>query len=220
MNSSGSSVIEPFAKIKVIGVGGGGTNAVNRMIEAGLAGVDFWAMNTDIQVLITSSADRTLQLGENLTKGLGAGGNPEIGRASADESKSDIKKALVGHPVEILECAENPCEPFTYNGQTSIPPNLNPVYVMVSVRSAVIRGVGTRRVFADGSRRYQRFEVNICAVDYTAGGARVSADVLWHTRRPPSTTKTASGGIGHDSGAPYAEDWEYRGLSPLAHDGC
>lgn len=131
-----------------------------------------------------------------------------------------IKKALVGHPFEILECDENPCEPFTYNGQTSIPPDLNPVYVMVSVRSAVIRGVGTRRVFADGSRRYQRFEVNICAVDYTAGGARVSADVLWHTRRPPSTTKTASGGIGHDSGAPYAEDWEYRGLSPLAHDGC
>ena len=87
---------EPFARIKVIGVGGGGTNAVNRMIEAGLSGVDFWAMNTDIQVLRTSLADRTLQLGENLTKGLGAGGNPEIGRASAEESKSDIKKALEG----------------------------------------------------------------------------------------------------------------------------
>ncbi len=87
---------ETFARIKVIGVGGGGTNAVNRMIEAGLAGVDFWAMNTDIQVLRTSAADRTLQLGENLTKGLGAGGNPEIGAASAEESKSDVKKALEG----------------------------------------------------------------------------------------------------------------------------
>jgi len=87
---------EVFAKIKVVGVGGGGTNAVNRMIEAGLTGVDFWAMNTDIQVLTTSSAEKTLQLGENLTKGLGAGGNPEIGRASAEESKSDIKKALEG----------------------------------------------------------------------------------------------------------------------------
>jgi cell division protein FtsZ len=96
MSSSGMTGAEPFARIKVIGVGGGGTNAVNRMIEAGLAGVDFWAMNTDIQVLTTSSADRTLQLGENLTKGLGAGGNPEIGRASAEESKSDIKKALEG----------------------------------------------------------------------------------------------------------------------------
>jgi cell division protein FtsZ len=89
-------VPEPFARIKVVGVGGGGTNAVNRMIEAGLAGVDFWAMNTDNQVLRTSAADHTLQLGENLTKGLGAGGNPEIGRASAEESKNEIKKALEG----------------------------------------------------------------------------------------------------------------------------
>ncbi len=93
---SNNASAEPFARIKVIGVGGGGTNAVNRMIEAGLSGVDFWAMNTDIQVLSTSSADRTLQLGENLTKGLGAGGDPEIGKASAEESKSDIKKALEG----------------------------------------------------------------------------------------------------------------------------
>jgi cell division protein FtsZ len=93
---SNQALPEPFARIKVIGVGGGGTNAVNRMIEAGLTGVDFWAMNTDIQVLTTSVAENRLQLGENLTKGLGAGGNPEIGRASADESKSDIKKALEG----------------------------------------------------------------------------------------------------------------------------
>ena len=93
MNSSAYTQQETFARIKVIGVGGGGTNAVNRMIEAGLAGVDFWAMNTDIQVLTTSAADKTLQLGENLTRGLGAGGNPEVGRASAEESKSDIKKA-------------------------------------------------------------------------------------------------------------------------------
>ena len=95
-NMTAAAGMEPFARIKVIGVGGGGTNAVNRMIEAGLTGVDFWAMNTDIQVLSTSSADRTLQLGENLTKGLGAGGDPEIGKASAEESKSDIKKALEG----------------------------------------------------------------------------------------------------------------------------
>lgn len=93
---------EPFARIKVIGVGGGGTNAVNRMIEAGLAGVDFWAMNTDIQTLRISSAKYTLQLGENLTKGLGAGGDPEIGRASAEESKSDIKKALEGADMVFI----------------------------------------------------------------------------------------------------------------------
>lgn len=82
------------ARIKVIGAGGGGTNAVNRMIEAGLNGVEFIAMNTDRQVLNVSLAPNKLQLGENLTRGLGAGGNPEIGRSAAEESKSEIKKSL------------------------------------------------------------------------------------------------------------------------------
>ena len=72
------------AHIKVIGVGGGGTNAVNRMIESGLNGVDFLAMNTDRQVLNISLAPTKMQLGENLTRGLGAGGNPEIGRSAAE----------------------------------------------------------------------------------------------------------------------------------------
>src|ERR1051325_7223851 len=82
------------ANIKVVGVGGGGTNAVNRMIESGLNGVDFIAMNTDRQVLSISLAPSKLQLGDNLTRGLGAGGNPEIGRSAAEESKSEIKKSL------------------------------------------------------------------------------------------------------------------------------
>jgi len=93
---------EPFARIKVVGCGGGGTNAVNRMIEAGLNGVEFIAMNTDIQVLDVSSADYKLQLGENLTRGLGAGGNPEVGRSAAEESKSDIKKALEGADMVFI----------------------------------------------------------------------------------------------------------------------
>ena len=92
----------PFAKIKVIGCGGGGTNAVNRMIEAGLTGVEFIAMNTDIQVLDISAADYKLQLGENLTRGLGAGGNPEVGRNAAEESKSDIKKSLEGADMVFI----------------------------------------------------------------------------------------------------------------------
>jgi cell division protein FtsZ len=92
----------PFAKIKVVGVGGGGTNAVNRMIDAGLKGVEFIAMNTDSQVLDISAADYKLQLGENLTRGLGAGGNPEVGRSSAEESKSDIKKALEGADMVFI----------------------------------------------------------------------------------------------------------------------
>jgi len=92
----------PFAKIKVIGVGGGGSNAVNRMIDAGLQGVEFIAMNTDVQVLEVSAADHKLRLGENLTRGLGAGGNPEVGRAAAEESKSDIKKALEGADMVFI----------------------------------------------------------------------------------------------------------------------
>lgn len=93
---------EVFARIKVVGVGGGGTNAVNRMIDAGLSGVEFIAMNTDIQVLDISAADYKLQLGENLTRGLGAGGNPEVGRSAAEESKSDIKKAIEGADMVFI----------------------------------------------------------------------------------------------------------------------
>ena len=85
-----------FAKIKVIGVGGAGQNAVNRMVESGVEGVEFWAFNTDIQVLQTAACDHTLQLGQRLTNGLGAGGNPEMGRQSAEESKSEIQRALDG----------------------------------------------------------------------------------------------------------------------------
>ena len=90
------------ARIKVIGVGGGGQNAVNRMIESGLSGVEFWAMNTDIQVLKTAAAENTLQIGARLTNGLGAGGDPEKGRQSADESRSDIQKVLDGTDMVFI----------------------------------------------------------------------------------------------------------------------
>lgn len=84
------------AVIKVIGVGGGGSNAVNRMLEAGIQGVEFIAMNTDVQVLDRSTAPKKVQLGGNLTRGLGAGGNPEIGKSAAEESKNEIRKVLEG----------------------------------------------------------------------------------------------------------------------------
>jgi cell division protein FtsZ len=90
------------AVIKVIGAGGGGTNAVNRMIESGLSGVEFIAMNTDRQALNVSLAPHKMQLGENLTRGLGAGGNPEIGRSAAEESKSEIKKVLEGADMVFI----------------------------------------------------------------------------------------------------------------------
>ena len=79
------------AKIKVVGVGGGGNNAVNRMIEAGVRCVDFISVNTDAQVLKLSKADVTLQIGEKLTRGLGAGANPEIGEKAAQESSDEIE---------------------------------------------------------------------------------------------------------------------------------
>jgi len=90
------------AVIKVIGVGGGGSNAVQRMIESGIKGVEFISMNTDIQVLDLSSATKKVQLGGNLTRGLGAGGNPEIGKSAAEESKNDIRKVLEGSDMVFI----------------------------------------------------------------------------------------------------------------------
>ncbi|MBC8063717.1 MAG: cell division protein FtsZ [Chlorobia bacterium] len=90
------------ATIKVVGVGGGGSNAVNRMIETGIQGVEFIAMNTDIQVLDLSGAPKKVQLGANLTRGLGAGGNPEIGKSAAEESKNEIRKALEGSDMVFV----------------------------------------------------------------------------------------------------------------------
>ena len=82
------------ADIKVIGVGGGGGNAVNRMIKAGLGGVEFWAMNTDVQVLDLSLAENKIRIGSKLTNGLGAGGNPEKGEKSAEETRDEIVNAI------------------------------------------------------------------------------------------------------------------------------
>ena len=84
------------ATIKVVGVGGGGGNVINRMIEAGLRGVEFITVNTDRQALGLSKANKKIQIGEKLTRGLGAGANPEIGKCSAEESKAEIAEALKG----------------------------------------------------------------------------------------------------------------------------
>ncbi len=84
------------ANIKVVGVGGGGGNAVNRMIKAGLSGVDFWIMNTDLQVLSYSNCKNKIQLGPKLTNGLGAGGEPQIGEKAAEEAQQEITEALEG----------------------------------------------------------------------------------------------------------------------------
>lgn len=90
------------ANIKVIGVGGGGSNAVNRMIETGIQGVEFIVMNSDIQVLDLAVSQHKVQIGTNITRGLGAGGNPEVGRSAAEESKNDIRKVLEGADMVFI----------------------------------------------------------------------------------------------------------------------
>src|SRR3954465_1143947 len=85
-----------LAVIKVIGVGGGGTNAVNRMVDAGLSGVEFLAINTDAQALLMCDPDRKMQIGTVATRGLGAGADPTVGEAAGQESRDELKDALKG----------------------------------------------------------------------------------------------------------------------------
>lgn len=94
--------VDQFASIKVIGVGGGGNNAVNRMITSGLKGVEFIAINTDKQALHMSQAEMKIQIGEKLTKGLGAGANPEIGQKAAEESKDKLAEVIKGADMVFI----------------------------------------------------------------------------------------------------------------------
>src|SRR3990167_4407721 len=99
--------IAKFAKIKVVGIGGGGCNAINSMISSSqVQGVDFIGINTDGQALLTCSASIKIQIGEDLTKGLGAGGNPEIGKQAAEESRDLVKDALIDSDMVFLTCGE------------------------------------------------------------------------------------------------------------------
>ncbi len=93
-----------FASIKVIGVGGAGTNAVNRMVDSGLQGVDFIAINTDKQALQLSKAPTKVQIGDKLTKGLGAGANPDVGKSAAEESKEEIANIVKGSDLVFVTC--------------------------------------------------------------------------------------------------------------------
>ncbi len=101
-DSNNITMMDGTATIKVIGVGGAGNNAVNRMIEAGIKGVDFIAVNTDRQALQTSKASTKIQIGEKITRGLGAGANPDIGAQSAEESKAEIAEVLRGSDMVFV----------------------------------------------------------------------------------------------------------------------
>mgnify|MGYP000411932084 FL=1 len=94
MENTYQNLGESSANIKVVGVGGAGCNAINRMIESGMQGVEFIAVNTDAQALIASKADQRVRIGEKATRGLGAGANPEVGRLAAEESREELRMAL------------------------------------------------------------------------------------------------------------------------------
>lgn len=95
-----------LAVIKVVGVGGGGVNAINRMIEAGLRGVEFVAINTDAQALLMSDADIKIDIGRNLTRGLGAGADPDVGKAAAEEHRAEIEEAVRGADMVFVTAGE------------------------------------------------------------------------------------------------------------------
>lgn len=99
-----SDYISPIASIKVVGIGGAGSNAINRMIQSGLEGVEFIAINTDAQALFTSKAQIRINIGRATTRGLGAGANPEIGKKAAEESSEEIKQALAGADMVFVTC--------------------------------------------------------------------------------------------------------------------
>src|SRR3954469_4750999 len=96
--------IETFARIRVIGVGGSGKNAVNHMVESKVRGVDFIAVNTDAQDLHHSLAKKKVHIGKNLTRGLGAGMNPEIGKRAAEETKEEVTEAIKGADMVFVAC--------------------------------------------------------------------------------------------------------------------
>ena len=95
-----------LAVIKVVGVGGGGTNAVNRMVDAGVGGVEFIAVNTDAQALLMADADVKINIGSKATRGLGAGADPNVGQAAAQESRDELKEALKGADMIFVTAGE------------------------------------------------------------------------------------------------------------------
>ncbi len=138
--------VDEYAKIRVVGAGGGGSNAVDRMIEAGLMGVEYIAINTDAQVLELSAADEKLQIGENITGGLGTGGNPDIGRQAAEESRQDLLMALDQSDMVFITCG--------MGGGTGT--GASPLIAEISRElGALTVGVVTKPFAVEGHRRAQ-----------------------------------------------------------------
>ncbi len=148
-NTQQPQFVDNFAKIKVVGVGGGGQNAVNRMIEEGIQGVEFISVNTDAQALMLSNAPQRLRIGDKLTKGLGSGGNPEIGQRAADESREEIKEMLEGADMVFVTAG--------MGGGTGS--GASPVIASVARElGALTIGVVTRPFTFEGSQRRRSAE--------------------------------------------------------------
>lgn len=144
--------VETFARIKVIGVGGGGNNAVNHMIENAVSGVDFVAMNTDTQDLHHSLAEKKVHLGKNLTKGLGAGMNPEIGKKAAEETRPEIQDIVKGSDMVFIASG--------MGGGTGT--GASPVIARAAKEQGILTvGVVTRPFFFEGQHRTRIAEAGI-----------------------------------------------------------
>lgn len=144
--------VDQFAKIKVFGVGGGGNNAVNRMIECGVRGIEFIALNTDKQALYSSRAEQKVQLGEKITKGLGAGANPEIGTKAAEENRNDILESLKGADMVFITAG--------MGGGTGT--GAAPIIAEIAKELGILTvGVVTKPFTFEGKRRLQHAEKGI-----------------------------------------------------------
>lgn len=151
----GDIVPSSTAKIKVVGVGGGGGNAVNRMIASNVSGVEFWAINTDAQALTQSASSKRLQMGQKLTRGLGAGGNPAIGQKAAEESRDEITVALEDSDLVFITAG--------MGGGTGT--GAAPIVAEVAKElGALTVGVVTRPFTFEGRRRTQQAEEGIAAL--------------------------------------------------------
>jgi len=151
----GKAPMNYLAVIKVVGVGGGGVNAINRMIDAGLRGVEFVAVNTDAQALLMSDADVKLDIGRNLTRGLGAGADPDVGRQAAEDHRDEIEAALAGADMVFVTAGEG--------GGTGT--GASPLIASIArEQGALTIGVVTRPFAFEGRRRATQAETGVDAL--------------------------------------------------------
>ncbi len=152
MEQINQPVSESFARIKVVGVGGGGCNAVNRMIEEGLQGIEFISVNTDAQALLLSKAQTRVRIGDKATRGLGSGGNPEVGKKAAEESAEELYEVLKGSDMVFITAG--------LGGGTGT--GAAPILAQISKEvGALTIGVVTRPFTFEGSHRQQSAETGI-----------------------------------------------------------